>query len=70
METDYEQLKQLILMKELKRYLSEKLKCYVGENGVDSAHELGILVDKYTLTHKKARIRLNCSDISRGQNAS
>lgn len=70
MKTDYEQLKQLILIKEFKRYLTEKLKCYVGEKRVESAHELVILVEEYTLTHKKARIKLNCSDISRGQNAS
>lgn len=43
-------------MEEIKSGLSDELKCYMGEERVESAHELTILADEHALTHRKGNI--------------
>lgn len=42
----------MILMKELKEYVSDNVKTYVEERKVNTTYEMATLVAEYALTHK------------------
>uniref|UniRef100_A0A8C5E215 SCAN box domain-containing protein n=1 Tax=Gouania willdenowi TaxID=441366 RepID=A0A8C5E215_GOUWI len=50
--TDFDQLKQLILMEDLKNCLPDKVTTYLNENKVTDVVKAAVLAEEYVLTHK------------------
>ena len=51
-ESDYEKLRQAILLEEFKRCMSNDIQTYLEENNVQTLYDAASLADNYALTHK------------------
>ena len=51
--TDYDKLRQLILIEEFKWCVHDNLKTFLNERQVDTAYEMATLADEYTLIHQQ-----------------
>ena len=51
--TDYDKLRQLILIEEFKWCVHYNLKTFLNERQVDTGYEMATLADEYTLTHQR-----------------
>ena len=51
--TDYDKLRQLILIEEFKWCIHNNLKIFFNERWVDTGYEMATLADEYTLTHQR-----------------
>ena len=52
--SDYDRLRQLVLIEEFKRCIYDDLKTYLDEKKVDTVHEMATLANDYALTHKRS----------------
>ena len=50
--SDYEKLRQIVLIEQFKRCVHDALKTYLDENNVENLHEMAVLANDYALTHK------------------
>ena len=51
--TDFDRLKEIILIEQFKRRVSEDIKTYLDEKDAKTLSEAAILADEYALTHKR-----------------
>ena len=51
--TDYNKLRQLILIEEFKWCVHDNVKTFLNERQVDTGYEMATLADEYTLTHQR-----------------
>ena len=51
--TDYDKLRQLILIEEFKWCIHDNLKTFLNERQVDTGYEMATLAEEYTLTHQR-----------------
>lgn len=58
-ENEYEKLKQLIPIEELKNCIAGEIKIHIDERKTETAYKLAILADKYTVTHKRSKGKTN-----------
>ena len=56
-DTDYNKLRQLILVEEFKKFLQSDVKMYLDEQKADGLHQAAVLADDYSLTHKQSFLR-------------
>ena len=49
--SDYDKLRQIILIEQFKRCAHDDLKTYLDEKNVETLHEMAVLADDYALTH-------------------
>ena len=52
--SDYDKLRQIVLIEQFKRCVHDDLKTYLDEKNVDTLHEMAVLADDYALTHKRS----------------
>ena len=52
--SDYDKLRQIILIEQFKRCVHDDLKTYLDEKNVETLHEMAVLADDYALTHKRS----------------
>ena len=52
--SDYEKLRQIVLIEQFKRCVHDDLKTYLDENNVETLHKMAVLADDYALTHKRS----------------
>ena len=52
--SDYEKLRQIVLIEQFKRCVHDDLKTYLDEKNVETLHEMAVLADDYALTHKRS----------------
>ena len=55
--SDYEKLRELVLLKEFKRSVSKEIKIHLEETKVASLKQAAIMADDYDLTHKNSFVR-------------
>ena len=51
--TDYNKLRQLVLIEEFKWCVHDNVKTFLNERQVDTGYEIATLADEYTLTHQR-----------------
>ena len=51
--TDYNKLRQLVLVEEFKWCVHDNVKTFLNERQVDTGYEMATLADEYTLTHQR-----------------
>ena len=52
--SDYDNLRQIVLIEQFKRCVHDDLKTYLDEKNVETLHEMAVLADDYALTHKRS----------------
>ena len=52
--SDYEKLRQIVLIEQFKRCVHDDLKTYLDEKNVETLHEMAVLADDYALTHRRS----------------
>ena len=52
--SDYDKLRQIILIEQFKRCVHDDLKTYLDEKNVETLHEMAVLADDYAHTHKRS----------------
>ena len=52
--SDFDKLRQIILIEQFKRCVHDDLKTYLDEKNVETLHEMAVLADDYALTHKRS----------------
>ena len=52
--SDYDKLRQIVLIEQFKRCVHDDLKTYLDEKNVETLHEMAVLADDYALTHKRS----------------
>ena len=52
--SDYDKLRQIVLIEQFKRCVHDDLKTYLDEKNVDTLHEMAVLADDHALTHKRS----------------
>ena len=52
--SDYDKLRQIVLIEQFKRCVHDDLKTYLDEKNVNTLHEMAALADDYALTHKRS----------------
>ena len=53
-DSDYEKIRQIVLFELFKRCVHDDSKTYLGEENIETLHEMAILADDYARTHKRS----------------